>query len=169
MIDNGLVTLEQPDRHSVHCLVEVGSCINDRSPFEVLVDPTSPGGRYSRGWRMTDAGKQDMIMLAQGIGSCRTCVNGYDSSMQSSGFRAVLNATVLNLNEGSTDPPLIEVNEMAHSNNLGDNSCQTLFKMNDILDELGSNSTLFSTGVEGDLRAMHVTHASLMLRDGWLL
>eukprot|EP00980_Cylindrotheca_fusiformis_P030371 scaffold24719_cov147-Cylindrotheca_fusiformis.AAC.1 len=170
MIDNGLVTLEQPDQHSVHCLVEVGSCVNDRSPFEVLIDPVEPGAMYSRGWRMTEASKQDMIMLAQGIGSCRTCVNGYDSSMQSNGFRAVLNATVLDLNEGSSDPPLIEVNEMAHSNNLGDNPCQTVFGMDDIVDTLGTNSTLFSTGVDSSLRTNHIVHASLMLTAwGFLL
>jgi uncharacterized membrane protein len=163
MIDNGLVTLEQPDRHSVHCLVEVGSCINERSPFEVLIDPVVPGAQYSRGWRMTESSKEDMIMLAQGIGSCRTCVNGYDSSMQSSGFRAVLNATVLDLNEDVEGPPLIEVNGMAHSNNLGDDPCKAIFNMTDIVDELGSNSTLFSIGVQTNLRAKHLAHGSLML------
>jgi hypothetical protein len=86
MIDNGLVFLEQSDRHSVHCLVEVGSCINERSPFEVLIDPVVPGAQYSLEWRMTESSRQDMIMLAQGIESCCSCVNGYDPSMQSSGF-----------------------------------------------------------------------------------
>ncbi len=45
MLDNSkLRSLEYPDRHSVHCLVDVAVC--RESGFEVLKDPDQEGGLY---------------------------------------------------------------------------------------------------------------------------
>jgi len=89
MIDNGRVTLEEPDHHSVHCLLDVGICV--RSAFEVLVDsPPGASTTYSRGYRLDDDSKADIISLARSVGSCSTCNNGYDNSMLGSGFKAVM-------------------------------------------------------------------------------
>ena len=91
LLNNGRPTLEEPDTHSLHCLLDVGSCINDRSPFEVLIDPMEGGdGLYSRGFRLTDQSKADMITLARRVGSCSTCDNGNRGQIEE-GFRAVIN------------------------------------------------------------------------------
>lgn len=113
MIDNGKVTLEEPFTHSVHCLVDVSVCYN--SHFEVLTAPTITGSnaKYSRGYRLTETSKQVVMEVARSVGSCSTCVNGYDSSKLADGFRAVMNATVLELStDGGAGPPLI----MVHNN-----------------------------------------------------
>lgn len=168
MLDNEVVTLKQPEQHSVHCLVDVGSCIN--SPFEVLIDPVEGSNMYSRGFRMTEDSKAKMIDFAQQIGSCSTCVNGNSSDMLRRGFRAVMKATILNLNLASEAPPMIEVLDMADSSSMLSDFCKIQFNMTNIVTELGSNSTLFSTGVKSDLKEMQVAHASLMLASwGFLL
>merc|ERR1712194_658343 len=95
MIDNGRVTLEEPERHSVHCLVDVGICLD--SAFEVLVESSSGSTPYGRGYRLDDASKSDMIDLARSVGSCTTCANGYDGSGLTRGFKAVMKVNVLDL------------------------------------------------------------------------
>ena len=99
LLDSGLPTLEQPDRHTVHCLLDVNSCINDRSPFEILIDPMEGSdGLYSRGFRLTDKSKADVMALGRSVGSCSKCDNGYNGQI-SRGFRAVLNAGKHSLSE----------------------------------------------------------------------
>mmetsp|Transcript_8859 Transcript_8859/g.21151 ORF Transcript_8859/g.21151 Transcript_8859/m.21151 type:complete len:298 (+) Transcript_8859:69-962(+) len=132
MIDNGLVTLEQPDRHTVHCLVDVGICLD--SAFEVLVESSSSSGSstpYSRGYRLDDSSKTDVINLARSIGSCSTCTNGYDSSKLNRGFKAVMKVTVLDLNpdDAQSAPPLVRVDEQKDSSSLGNDPCQSEYGM----------------------------------------
>ncbi len=128
MIDNGKKTLEEPVEHTVHCLLDVDICYN--SHFEVLVDPEQSGDLYTRGYRLTDGSKQRMLDLGRSIGSCSTCVNGYDGDMQKKGFRAVMTATVVDLNENDNDaPPLIRTSDIRHSNNLGSDPCRLVFNM----------------------------------------
>jgi len=169
LLDSGHVTLEQPDQHSVHCLVDVGSCI--RSPFEVLIDPVEGSSMYSRGFRLTETSKDKMIALAQSVGSCSTCVNGYNSAMLRKGFRAVMKGTVTDLSLTSDAPPIIDIMEMADSSSMSSSDfCKTEFNMTNIVEDLGANSTLFSAGVETNLRNVHIAHASLMLASwGFLL
>ena len=52
LLDNPeLKTLERPDAHSVHCLVDVPRCYE--SGFEVLVLPAEPaGGRLTAGTKL---------------------------------------------------------------------------------------------------------------------
>jgi len=168
LLDSGHVTLEQPDQHSVHCLVDVGSCI--RSPFEVLIDPMEGSSMYSRGFRMTETSKAKMIDLAQSVGSCSTCVNGYNSFMLRKGFRAVMKATIVDLSLTSDSPPIIEIMEMADSSSMSSDFCKTQFNMTNVVADLGANSTLFTVGVESNLRDVQIAHASLMLASwGFLL
>jgi hypothetical protein len=104
--------------------VDVSLCYN--SPFEVLTDPVSSGTLYTRGYRLTEDSKEEVLSVARSVGSCGTCVNGYDSSMLNKGFRAVMIATVLDLNLDDDDaPPLITIDAMKPSNDLGDDPCQT--------------------------------------------
>jgi len=130
MIDNGRVTLEEPDSHTVHCLVDVGICV--RSAFEVLVDsPPGASTTYSRGYRLDDDSKADIISLARSVGSCSTCTNGYDNSMLGSGFKAVMKVTVLDMNpnESESSPPLVRVDERKDSSSLGNDPCQSEYGM----------------------------------------
>jgi hypothetical protein len=162
-----VVTLEGPELHSVHCLVDVNSCIS--SPFEVLLDPTEEGALYSRGWRLTEDSKQTVAGVAREVGSCSTC-SGAGNLQQ--GFRAVLNATILDLGNDGV-PATIEVHNAVGSNDL-DDSC-SLFDMEDVLDVIANksadgNGTGFEfggiTSSGGNLQQKHFIHGSLML-IGW--
>jgi len=130
MIDNGRVTLEEPDRHTVHCLVDVGICLN--SAFEILIK-SEPGASttYSRGYRLDDDSKNDILNLARSVGSCSTCVNGYDSSKLNRGFKSVMKVTVLDMNPNDSEgaPPLVRVNERKDSSSLGSDPCQSEYGM----------------------------------------
>lgn len=183
-------TLEGPDLHSVHCLVDVNSCVS--SHFEILLDPSpdSEDGLYKRGWMLDDASKQRSIELAQSVGSCSTCdpANTRTNS-HVQGFRMAATATVLDLNEGDASlPPTIAVNDIrdttAYSveNNNGQSACTVFFGVQDILEkddgEDGEGgSILESIAVGGDaassglsLRTVHFIHASLMMVSwGFLL
>ncbi|KAL3940070.1 MAG: hypothetical protein SGBAC_005326, partial [Bacillariaceae sp.] len=129
MIDNGRVTLEEPERHTVHCLVDVGICLD--TAFEVLIESSSGSTAYSRGYRLDDDSKSDILSLARSVGSCTTCANGYDNSMLRTGFKAVMKVTVLDLNpdNGESAPPLVRVNERKDSSSLGNDPCQSEYNM----------------------------------------
>jgi hypothetical protein len=109
-------TLEGPDQHSVHCLVDVGRCV--ATNFEILLDPLPGGSTYARGWLLDDATKGRVIELAQSIGSCSTCENREGLVR---GMRAALQATVLDLGSSST-PPTISATDIQQSE-LGVNFC----------------------------------------------
>ena len=96
LLDNwSFKTLERPGEHSVHCLADVGACI--RSGFEVLLDPTEGERYYTRGWRLDEAGTQQVVELARSVGRCSTCTG--EGSLRK-GFRAALTATILDLVSG---------------------------------------------------------------------
>eukprot|EP00980_Cylindrotheca_fusiformis_P002674 scaffold624_cov150-Cylindrotheca_fusiformis.AAC.7 len=122
-------------------LVDVPVCYN--SAFEVLTDPSSEGSLYTRGFRLTDDSKESMLSVARSVGSCGTCVNGYTSSMLATGFRAVMTATVLDLepNPAEDAPPLIAIDQVKPSNNLGVDPCQKEFGMR----QVGVSETPFPT------------------------
>mmetsp|Transcript_54332 Transcript_54332/g.131869 ORF Transcript_54332/g.131869 Transcript_54332/m.131869 type:complete len:270 (+) Transcript_54332:122-931(+) len=107
-------TLEGPDQHSIHCLVDFGPCLN--SEFEILTPPLpSTAGsivRYERSWRVTDldGSKTVLVDLARNIGSCGTCEGGYNNGGQRSGFKAVMDATIVGFRSGET-PPIISVTQ----------------------------------------------------------
>jgi len=127
MIDNGRITLEEPELHTVHCLADIGVCLN--TPYEVLVESPMAETKYSRGYRLDEDSKQDILRLARSVGSCSTCVNGYDNSMLNEGFRAVMLATVLDLNESEDTPPLVRVDQSKCANPLGSNPCRSEFNV----------------------------------------
>ena len=96
LLDNSrIATLEGPDEHSVHCLVDVPVCVD--SHFEVLLDPNVPGDLYTRGYRISEGPGKDMIVnLARSVGRCSTCSS--DGSLRE-GFRAAVKGTVVALQE----------------------------------------------------------------------
>lgn len=196
LLDNPSVrTLEGPGEHSVHCLVDVNSCVT--SPFEILLDPKEGELLYKRGWQLDETSKQRAIALAQSVGSCTTCdpANTRDNS-HVKGFRVALTATILALNEDDASlPPTIQAVDMMDTtafvpeDNGGDSACSFFFEMEDILDvsvsadeggdssSSGGGSVLESIAVAGSasgagssLRTTHFIHASLMMVSwGFLL
>ena len=63
LLDNPSVkTLENPGVHSMHCLLDVPSCV--RSMFTVLRDPTNAGGKYSVAYQLGLNGTQLMVEAA---------------------------------------------------------------------------------------------------------
>jgi len=109
-------TLQGPDQHSVHCLVDVSFC--RESEFEILLPlsddelrtTTNNGDLYKRGWRVDDEGRQELVNLARSIGefpSCSTCTG--EGSLKR-GFHAGVVGHVLNVNGSQGSPILISVN-----------------------------------------------------------
>lgn len=135
LLDNSRVrTLEGPDVHSIHCLVDVGICVN--SAFEVLVEPLvynaeEDAMEYQRGWRISEdvdeyAGKQMVIDLARDIGTrCSTCTGNGDLS---EGFRAALRVKLLDFAASDGTPATVQVLEVGASHDMAD-PCQTFFNM----------------------------------------
>lgn len=105
LLDNPRIkTLERPDRHSVHCLVDVTRCVS--SGYELLLDPLEDGGMYGRAFRLDEMGNQNVVNLARSLGDCSTCM---DTGMQVEGFRA----TVLGvIQPDSGMPPLLKVTQL---------------------------------------------------------
>ena len=113
LLDNDkVVTLEGPDQHSVHCLVDVSVCVE--SPYEILEDPTSTSnGLHVRAYRVDEAvdngnGKQLLVNLARNVGTCSTC-NGNGNLRF--GMRAAVKGTITALQNGDI-PPLLHVTEV---------------------------------------------------------
>lgn len=127
LLDNPSVrTLEGPDEHSIHCLVDVGPCIG--SEFEILTPPLAGSSTYRRSWRVTEDTKSTLVDLAREIGSCSTCVNGYSGDGQRTGLRAVMDATVVALRDGDV-PPIVSVTAAFDTSTStdSDSACQQYF------------------------------------------
>jgi hypothetical protein len=160
-------TLQNPELHSVHCLVDVPQCTS--SPYEILLNPLQGETLYARGWRLDDDTKNRIIDLARSVGSCSTCDN---QEGLTEGFRAALNATVLDLGSSSV-PPLISATEIQQSE-LGTNPfCATLAVEGNSTDTgnvVSRDPPVRITASGSDLQKKYYAHASLMLIGwGWLL
>ena len=99
MLDNpSVVTLEDPQRHSVHCLVDVSDC--NKSPFHVLeANPSNLDTAYGPGWAVDD--NSMLLDSARQVGDCSTCDGGGGLKR---GYRAEVIGFVLTL-----DPPVLQV------------------------------------------------------------
>ena len=109
-MDNSRVeTLRNPEKHSVHCLVDVGACIS--SGYEVLMEPKEEGGLYSRAFRLDRAGNDMILDTARAVGICSTCTG--EGTLRN-GFRATINGTIV---EASTDsvPAIVAVTQLLDS------------------------------------------------------
>jgi hypothetical protein len=75
LVDNPtVVSLEGPNVHSVHCMIDVPDCI--ASPFEILTKPTDGGKVHTRAYRLDDMTKTALVDLAKTVGICRDCAAG---------------------------------------------------------------------------------------------
>lgn len=99
-----VATLERPDLHSVHCLVDVGICRD--SGYVVLQDPVVTGALYTLGYQVDTAGTTTLINLARHVGNGNGCSTCTSSGHLAEGFRAAVLGTVL---DATANPPLISV------------------------------------------------------------
>ena len=75
LLDNSRVkTLENPEKHSVHCLVDVRVCYN--SGFNILRPNPSGSPSYANAFRLDDVGNQKVLEVARANGICSTCGRG---------------------------------------------------------------------------------------------
>ena len=122
LFDSGgaIVTLEQPEQHSVHCLIDVQRC--RESPYEILSEPESDGQLYGRAFRVNDAGKAGLQALAAATGATNpentpACTECTGEGTLARGFRAEVYGRVVALANGET-PPVIEIVDAVASNGL---------------------------------------------------
>ena len=102
-----IMTLEQPNLHSLHCLLDVPQCVG--SNYEILLDPLPGQTMYRRGMTLDGASKQMVIDMAQELGTCDTCTGG----RLRHGFRANMTATVLDMGDSTTGaPPMVAVSDV---------------------------------------------------------
>lgn len=122
LFDNpSVVSLAEPERHSVHCLVDVAPCL--ASPYEVLFalpeESVTTNIKHARGWRLDDKSKDEIIAVARGVGrraaapSCTTCTENQGGHLDN-GFHAGMLATVVTPSEG-TNPAIISVTRVEPS------------------------------------------------------
>ena len=90
LLDNpSLETLQNPDKHSIHCLVDVASCRN--SDFELLSLEADDDGVHCRAYTLDDTGRSLSVDLARSVGTCSSCDGG---GGQKAGFKALFVGTV---------------------------------------------------------------------------
>ena len=109
LLDNpSVVTLEQPNLHSLHCLVDVRACYE--SSFNMLVKNPSPSGTpyivaYNLGHEATNA----MLQRAREHGRkgpCSTCLN-QTVGAQERGFRATVTGDITPDTTSSLGVPIL--------------------------------------------------------------
>lgn len=85
-------TLERPEEHSVHCLVDVSVCFD--SGFEVLRPVQGQENQYCRAFRLDAQGYQKALTLARSIGKPGSCTTCSGSGTQTKGFAVTVTGTI---------------------------------------------------------------------------
>ena len=67
-------TLENPEEHSVHCLVDINVCYE--SGFNILLPNPSGPPAYAHAVRLDGVGNQKVLEVARANGICTTCGSG---------------------------------------------------------------------------------------------
>lgn len=149
LVDNPSVkplSQEGPLVHSVHCLVDVASCVV--SPWEILNDASGgKGTSYGRSFRAQN--NDELIAYAKVVGICTDgCVG-----TQKAGLKAAVTGTLVDLGSGGV-PATIDILSVTNTTCVATNGVITAF-----------NIPNFSTE-EGSLVKVILIHGSLML-IGW--
>lgn len=124
LFDNSDIdALVEPDRHSIHCLVDVDRCVY--SGYEMLVlnnnkIPSTPTDtthdHYCRAFALDSRGNELMLDLARTTGEagsfCTTCTGPPGS--QTRGFRAAATGRILP--SGNNNLPILQVTAVAPAN-----------------------------------------------------
>ncbi|KAL7537848.1 hypothetical protein ACHAWF_005918 [Thalassiosira exigua] len=108
-LDNSsAITLQSPELHSFHCLLDVPLCRN--SGYVVLTDKNAETGMHCIGYRLDDTDAVVEAGSAAGQkGYCSICTG--DESKPEYGFRATVKGVVKELGDGSsgiTGAPILE-------------------------------------------------------------
>ena len=102
------MTLEKPEEHSFHCLLDVPQC--QESGYVVLTDKNEETGMHCLGYRLDDTQAVLEAGFAAGQeGYCTGCTG--DESAPEYGYRATVRGTVKELGDGSngvTGTPVLE-------------------------------------------------------------
>ena len=113
--DDKVKTLLNPEKHSVHCLVDVEVCRNSGFEILALLAQKTEDAAYCSAYRIGgDSGFAKTLELARETGSqlagCTTC-SGF--GFLEKGFRALFVGTVaLKATWSADEPPVIEVSEV---------------------------------------------------------
>ena len=156
LLDNRAVkTLENPELHSVHCLVDVSLCTN--TPFTILVPNPSGSPAFAVGLTLDDFGRQKSIEAARDIGICSTCKSGGSLRL---GFRGVFFGSITQ-QATDTEPAVfsvknVTVSPLALNSSASSNGCP-----------VGSSNLNLTTFTQsGELKVPSIAHGSLMI-IGW--
>lgn len=164
LLDNPTTrTLSNPERHSVHCLVDVGSCRN--SGFEMLSLERLSNGLHGRAYRIASEDDDKIIQFARSNsqpGYCSTC-NGPSDGV-TNGFKAVIHGTVKSVATSSV-PAVISIDDIFETG--------TTCNSNGSTNSTGTgNSTgnmiepVFIFESDSNLNSLILTHARMMI-IGW--
>jgi len=109
-------SLENPEKHSLHCLIDVGACV--RSGFEILGEKT--GATYERKYALDADGTAMVVELAKDIGqgrSCTQCTRGTRNPLGTIGDKG-MQATVVGTSDGLAGargaPPKLQLDSVYH-------------------------------------------------------
>ena len=157
LLDNpSVTTLENPEKHTVHCLVDVRACYN--SGFNILLPNPSGSPAYAYAMRLDDVGNQKVLEVARANGrSCSTCGSGGTIRQ---GFRGTFFGTITQEATDSQPAMLAVKNVTVSPKTLDPNS--TSDGCPEGADKL--NLTLFTEA--GSLETPSIAHGSLMI-IGW--
>lgn len=102
------MTLENPEEHSYHCLLDVPRCRD--SGYVVLTDKDETTGMHCLGYRLDDTDAVYQAGIASGQkGYCKDCTG--DATKPEYGYQATVTGTVKELGDGTDGPdgtPLLE-------------------------------------------------------------
>ena len=125
----GIVSLEEPQRHTFHCLFDVGVCID--SGYTVL-GPKDKSGLHCIGYRIEDT--DAVVEAGRALGKagsyplCDTCTNTDDDGPLDN-YKATVKGVVSELGDGTagepTGAPLIS-NVQMHDGSVGCDGEETL-------------------------------------------
>mmetsp|Transcript_27007 Transcript_27007/g.46062 ORF Transcript_27007/g.46062 Transcript_27007/m.46062 type:complete len:229 (-) Transcript_27007:190-876(-) len=98
--DSSVTTLQNPERHSYHCLLDVPVCYN--SGFQVLGEKDPVTDRHCLGFRLDDT--EAVLAAGRALGKKGFCSNckGTDDADPEYGYRATVKGTVKELGDGTT-------------------------------------------------------------------
>jgi len=164
LFDNQAVPTLGPDGpivHSIHCLIDVPSCIS--SPFELLLDVSPEGETNKEYGRAFRAESNDLLVeYAKKVGSCTT--DGCTGT-QKAGLQAAVVAEVVNLGSTMT-PPMIKVTNVLDTA-VG---CPMDNDTMKVIGDPGDVPQMILGDGSGSLTRVYIVHGALMLLSwGFLL
>lgn len=123
LLDNsGISTLEHPEEHSMHCLLDIGVCVD--SGFTVLGDPDEPGALYTVAAKFDEDGTDLVFSFASDRGKpgpCYKCTGLLGN--ETKGFRAAVVGIVNEVGDLTSSDPLARAPSITVTNVLADGSC----------------------------------------------